>query len=206
MILCVTGPMAAGKNLAERILGKKGFVTTDADLMVHQAIENARDSIFKKFGALAEEEGISIRNEDGTVNRRNLGALIFKSPELLKAQEALVYPELNSMLDSFLHEHEGQDTAINATVLYKIPVMRKADFVLYIDAPSAVRYLRSRRRDGMSARNTLARFRAQRNLFAKYKNAGADIRKVWNIGSAEALERKIDGFLQWCRSVNERRG
>ena len=62
-----------------------------------------------------------------------------------------------------------------------------------------VRFFRARSRDGMKAKQILERFHSQRNLFAKYKNANADIRKVWNTGTREQLEKKIAAFLAGCR-------
>ena len=48
MILCVTGPMAAGKNAACSILEEKGFLSIDADLAGHTAAENAKKKIDSK--------------------------------------------------------------------------------------------------------------------------------------------------------------
>ena len=39
MVLCVTGPMAAGKNAATSILESMGFASIDADLIGHDAVE-----------------------------------------------------------------------------------------------------------------------------------------------------------------------
>lgn len=48
----------------------------------------------------------------------------------------------------------------------------------------------------MRPRQILDRFRAQKNLFAKYKDADADIVRVWNIGSRQGLEKKIGQILK----------
>lgn len=200
MIICVTGPMAAGKNAAAEILEKKGFPQVDADLLGHVAIENQKDAILKTFGDLAKEQGINLLAEDGKINRRALGSLVFQSPELIKMQENLVYPEINRLFDQFLDDHKGQDVVINATVLYKVPLISKVDVVLFVDCPVLKRFFRARKRDGIKAKFILARFKAQKNLFAKYKNTVADTRRVWNIGSFSNLERKIDSFLATLKS------
>jgi len=200
MIICVTGPMAAGKNAAAEILEKKGLPQVDADLLGHVAIENQKDAILKTFGDLAKEQGINLLAEDGKINRRALGSLVFQSPELIKMQENLVYPEINRLFDQFLDDHKGQDVVINATVLYKVPLISKVDVVLFVDCPVLKRFFRARKRDGIKAKFILARFKAQKNLFAKYKNTVADTRRVWNIGSFSNLERKIDSFLATLKS------
>ncbi len=195
MILCVTGPMAAGKNAASSILEKKGFACVDADLLVHQAVENAKEEILASFASLADEKGLPLLTENGHINRRNLGALIFQSPELIKKQEDIVYPILNGLFEDFMEENKGRNLVINATVLYKVPLIKKVDSVLFIDAPLLQRLFRAKKRDGMSLKLILQRFKAQRNLFAKYKKSVADTVRVGNTGSMKKLEWKIDKFL-----------
>lgn len=195
MILCVTGPMAAGKNAASSILEKKGFACVDADLLVHQAVENAKEEILASFASLADEKGLPLLTENGHINRRNLGALIFQSPELIKKQEDIVYPILNGLFEDFMEENKGRNLVINATVLYKVPLIKKVDSVLFIDSPMLQRLFRAKKRDGMSLKLILQRFKAQRNLFAKYKKSVADTVRVGNTGSMKKLEWKIDKFL-----------
>lgn len=200
MLLCVTGPMAAGKNEAADILARQhGFAAVDADELAHSAVEHSTDKIVQEFGALAAQKGTALLRADGSLDRRALGALIFPDDALVKRQEAIVYPEINRLFDEFIALHQGEDIAINATVLFKVPLMARMDHVLYIDAPAILRFFRARSRDGMKAKQILERFHSQRNLFAKYKNANADIRKVWNTGTREQLEKKIAAFLAGCR-------
>ena len=77
MILAVTGSMAAGKNYVSSILEKKGFLSIDADKCVHQAIEEAKNQILEAFLPIAQEKNIIIQNPDGTINRKNLGVILF---------------------------------------------------------------------------------------------------------------------------------
>ena len=200
MVLCVTGPMAAGKNCAADILERRGLATVDADVLAHRAVEDAKEQILEAFKDRARSRQLELLNADGTVNRQALGKLVFSDRELLARQEAIVYPRINFLLDSFLAEHRGQDVAINATVLYKVPAMGKVDFVLYIDAPAFIRFFRVRKRNGMAAAQIIDRFKSQKHLFSKYKAVNADTKKVWNIGTRKGLERKIDRFLAECRS------
>lgn len=195
MVVCVTGPMAAGKNAASDILEKMGFACIDADKVGHIAVENARDKILQEFQEKANEKKIPLLDKDGHIIRRNLGALIFGDKDLVQLQEQIVYPEINRILEDFIEENKGKNVVINAAVLYKVPLIKKMDMVIYIDAPLFIRFFRAKKRDGMSTKQILARFRSQKNLFAKYNNSGADIRRVRNTGSRKNLEKKIQAIL-----------
>ena len=125
MILCVTGPMAAGKNAAASILEQMGYACIDADLAGHKAVENAREKIIERFAEEAKKRGLSLMNEDGSVNRRALGEVVFSSPQLLQAHEAIVYPETERIIREFIEEKQKDSSipgvVINAAVLYKTP-------------------------------------------------------------------------------------
>ena len=201
MVLGIAGPMAAGKNLAAEILVQRGWAAVDADLLVHEVIEEKKAEIAVAFSAEAENRGLSLLKADGTVDRRAIAQIIFGHPELVERQENIVYPGVNKRIDAFLEENRraGRDCLINATLLYKVPSIYQIDSLLYVDAPVFLRFLRARKRDGLSCAQILSRFRSQRNLFSQYRKSAADIKRVWNIGSRERLERKLDAFLSSCR-------
>lgn len=76
MVLCVTGPMAAGKNATSSILEKMGFVSIDADLIGHDAVEICKEKILEEFSSLAQKNKIQLLNPDGKINRKNLGIIM----------------------------------------------------------------------------------------------------------------------------------
>ena len=195
MILCVTGPMAAGKNEAAAILEKKGFVSVDADLLAHQAIEEEKEKILETFGLLAKKKKIELLTADGKINRKNLGAVIFEDGALIKKQEEILYPRINKLFDDFINANEGKNIVVNATLLYKVPLIKKMDCVLFVTAPFWQRLYRAKKRDGLSFKQIILRFKSQKNLFAKYKKSVADTVKVGNTGSRKCLEKKIEKFL-----------
>ncbi|MBQ2600798.1 MAG: dephospho-CoA kinase [Treponema sp.] len=195
MTVCVTGQMAAGKNYVSEILCGMGFVSVDADVLAHEAVDLCTDRILEEFSSLAESRGIALADSDGKIIRRNLGALIFTDPALVKRQEDIVFPKITSMLESFLEEHSGENVVVNATVLYKLPIISRMDRVIYVEAPMPIRFLRAKKRDSLPARQILDRFKRQENLFAKYKISNADTLKVRNTGSRKSLEKRLKRIL-----------
>lgn len=200
-ILCVTGPMASGKNAVSAILEKNGFISVDADKLVHQALASPalQEKVIATFAPYAKAQHISLTNEDGSLNRRNLGAVIFKDKILLAKQESLVHPAVNQLIEEFIASHPNQNIVLNATVLYKIPAINRCTAVLFVTAPLLTRFFRAKKRDGMHSMQILSRFWQQRSLFAKYKKTNADIYKVHNTGNLNTLESNVNAFLKVCR-------
>ena len=194
-VICVTGPMAAGKNLASDILAAKGWACVDADRIGHQALDLLKDEVVALHREKAETLGIQLVQEDGSLNRRGIGAIVFDDNQALARHEALLHPKIQQLLEEFVASHPEEPVVLNATVLYKIPIVKKCDAILFVDAPPLTRYFRARKRDAMPARQILSRFRSQFGIFAKYKNSNADTYRVWNVSSPYILERKLERIL-----------
>lgn len=193
MILCVTGTMAAGKNVASNILSTMGFASIDCDCLVHSVLK--LDYIKQKIKILFEEKasknGIILFDADGSVNRRALGKLLFNNSTLLSYHEKLIHPCIETLCHNFIIEHPNTDIVLNATVLYKLNIVKECNAIIYIDCPMFLRLIRAKIRDKMSIKLILQRFVSQRQLFAKYKEKNADIYRVWNIGSKAYLQKKL---------------
>ena len=196
MILCVTGPMAAGKNAVCRILEERGFIALDADRQVHGAIEKAAPEIIKTFSNEAKAQNITLTDENGRINRRELGRLLFTSKELLSKQESIVYPVIIEETKRFIQKQQelksDADIILNATVLYKTPeLLNLCKYIIYVDAPKITRIVRALKRDRMPLRQILSRFATQKGLFSEYKKTGVPIIKITNAGSEKKLKSAI---------------
>lgn len=173
-IVAVTGPMAAGKNYICEKLKEEGWAAIDADLLVHEAIELAKDRILETFEPYAKEENLQIQREDGSINRKALGQLLFSNPEFLKKQESIVYPIITEKIEAFIGSHEK--TIINATVLYKTPeLLARCEKIIFVAAPFFTRLRRARHRDHLPVTQILRRFHAQRNLLREYQKSGIPV-------------------------------
>ncbi len=204
-IFCVAGKIAAGKNFVCSILERRGFFCIDADSVIHEIIIEKQDEILVAFRDDAKKAGICLQNADGSTNRRALGKLAFSKKEFLEKQESIVYPAFVERVEkiiaqfSFGTNYENGNCAahgivLNAAVLYKTPqLLEKCRAIFFVDAPAFIRFLRVRRRDGISPHEILKRFFSQRNLFAQYKKFSKShkiqIVKIKNWG--RGVEKKI---------------
>ncbi len=198
-VICIAGPIAAGKNQAASVLERRGWLCVDADRLVHDILEKLKDKIVVLHADAARKRGISLLNADGTLNRRAVGQIVFSDPAALAAQESLVHPAVDAALHTFIDANPDKPIALNGTVFYKTDVFKRCSAVLFVDAPKLIRFFRIKSRDCLGFRQILKRFHVQAGIFAKYKKTNADIYRVWNIGKPYALERKIDKFLAYCR-------
>ena len=199
MLIGLSGPMAAGKNLAGEILEKMGCAVIDADITAHIALENTKQQVLATFGAEAAQRNIKLLNADGTINRKALAQIVFASQEVLEKQEAIIHPEVSRLLELFIAEHPDKTCVINATVLNKVPLAAKCNFIIYVDAPFIIRLIRAKKRDKHSIFHLLKRFSSQKELYAQYQKLNVDIYRVRNTGSSKKLQKKLqDIFEKHC--------
>ena len=167
-VVAVVGPMAAGKNYICSQMEKEGWACIDADLLVHDAIDIAKERILDTFTPYAKKKNIKIARHDGSIDRKALGKLLFSIPELLTIQESIVYPIIIKQIEDFIKAHEK--SIINATVLYKTPeLLALCSKVIYVTAPFFKRLVRARRRDKLPLLQLIRRFYIQRNLLKEYQ-------------------------------------
>lgn len=173
-VIAVAGKMASGKNYICSQLESYGWKSVDADALVHAAIRLKTEEILSAFEKPALAAGICIKNEDGSINRRELGRLLFANPQLLSVQESIVYPAITQMTKEFIEQNPK--TIINATVLYKTPeLLSLCNAVIFVTAPFFTRLFRARRRDHLPFRQILRRFHSQRRLLQNYRKSGKKI-------------------------------
>ena len=115
MVICVAGPIAAGKNFVCSILEERGFFCLDADQEIHKIIGDKQAEILSRFSQIAASRGINLLAADGSLDRRALGKLLFKDSALLAEQEKILYPEfvarVQALIDANNNALQAQDAA-----------------------------------------------------------------------------------------------
>ena len=86
LVIGLTGTIASGKSTVSRYLGRRyGAIHIDADLVAREVVESMAKELSGVFG----EE---ILKEDGTIDRKALGAIVFSDQEALSKLNRLVHP------------------------------------------------------------------------------------------------------------------
>lgn len=186
-VIGLTGKMASGKNYVCSELEKIGFVSVDCDVEVHKVLEEKKEKIISTFSDYAKGKNLTLKNPDGSLNRRNLGALLFQNPELLALHESIVYPALTKNVTAIINtaragfSSDARGIIINATVLYKTPeLLNKCDKIIFVQSNFITRFLRARKRDKMPLGQIKNRFLSQFHLKDRYKESGLEIITVRN--------------------------
>ena len=137
-LIGLTGGIASGKSLVSSRLAELGATIVDADVLAREVVEPGTPGL----AAIAEHFGSSVLNEDGTLNRPALGAIIFADPEQREKLNAITHPAV------WRRARELFDAAAaDEVVVYDVPLLvegakgRQLDFdlIVVVDASAETR-------------------------------------------------------------------
>lgn len=89
-IIGLVGGIASGKSVMSKYFEQHGAVVINCDRLAHQLYESGTECHRK----LIEHFGREILNEDETINRKALGAIVFADKTKLSELNGIVWPQL----------------------------------------------------------------------------------------------------------------
>ena len=159
--IAVTGGIGSGKNVVAKEFNELGAHIIDSDSLVHHLYE--QDKQLKR--EIVTLFGNSVLDENGNINRVNLGKLVFNDKNGLERLNKLVHPKVKSVLDEkikFLKK-----SGFNGLVIALVPLLIEAgmaddfDAVVVVTADEQNRIQRVLERDNLTEHEVKLRIKSQ---------------------------------------------
>ena len=185
--VAITGGIGAGKSEALLAFRKAGAATVSSDEIVHHLLRTDPD--VKQ--AIVSELGEGVLDDDGTVNRKRVGAIVFGDRVKLDFLEKLLHPLVSAEYLRWREQLGGlpnppRSAVTEVPLLYETGGDKRFDKVVVITAPAKLREQRRRvTRDD----------RDMRLLPDKEKVKRADFAYV-NTGTLEELDAWVAGVMR----------
>lgn len=190
-IIGITGPTGAGKTTALREVEALGGAVIDCDAVYHQLLERdltLQNNLEAEFGPL--------RGEDGAIDRKKLGSLVFGDPEKLQCLNAIAQRATVEQTKLLLEEHRGAGrplAAVDAIALLESGLGELCEATIAVVAPPEIRVRRIMTREGISEEYAWSRVRAQKG--DDYFTQGCDITLVNNCPTQEEFASQVRAAL-----------
>ncbi len=183
--IVITGGIACGKTLFCAYLSEQGFDILDCDFVVH-ALESRGGAAVEP---IRREFGDAVIQEDGAVDRKLLGELVFADEPSRKLLNFIVHPLVERHIEQwFKGSHRGIPLVV-IPLLYELGWEDRYECVVALVAEHAERIRRLVSRRGFTVDEAEARISAQ--IPAVEQSRRADI-TVENNGSVEALKMEAE--------------
>ncbi|HBE07287.1 MAG TPA: dephospho-CoA kinase [Firmicutes bacterium] len=205
LTVALTGGIASGKTTVAGMFQSLGVPLIDSDLLAHQAIMPQGEA----YQEVVAHFGSEILNDDNdrTINRGRLGAIVFGNSTRLQLLNSIVHPVVIRNIDALLSEYRTQGHKV---VLIDIPLLYEAgktddfDFAILVYVPADMQKGRLLDRNKeLSGAEAEVRLKAQLPIEFKVERADfvidnsgsreqtrAQVEKVWHIlcYTAERIE------------------
>ena len=191
-VIGITGPTGAGKTTLLREVEKLGGGVIDCDAVYHELLERdtaLQNRLDQAFGPL--------RDEAGAIDRKKLGAVVFRDPEKLETLNAIAWEAVVARTGALVEEYRAQGSAlvaIDAIALLESPLRELCQLTVAVLAPTEVRGRRVMARGGISEEYAWARVKAQKP--DRYFVENCDHVLVNDCETAEEFAQKAQEFLE----------
>lgn len=188
LLVGLTGSIATGKSTVSRMFAHLGARVIDADLLAREVVMPGQPA----YARIVEEFGPQVVQEDGSLDRKALGALVFADAASLKRLEEITHPAIGlrqQRILSVLDEEAFEGVVIwDAALLVEGGGVAKMDRVVVVYADPETERRRLMERDGLSDADARARVASQMPVAEKVKLAD---HVIDNSGTREETERQV---------------
>ena len=193
MVIGITGGIGSGKSVVTSLLRDKfDAAVIDTDTIGHEIMEIGK-SAYKK---VVEIFGNKVIAEDGSIDRKKLGSLVFDNRELLCKLNDIIHPAVEAEVDKRIAEFTQKKykyIALETALLIKVRYNRKCDKVWFVYADKDIRLKRLYDNRGIDKEKAGKIFESQ-NTEEEFRQIADDV--IDNSGSEAETEIQIKNILE----------
>ena len=188
LLVGLTGNISTGKSTVSRMLAHLGCKIIDADQLAREVVMPGQPA----HAAIVAEFGREVLQDDGYLDRKKLGALVFAQPERRRRLEAITHPAVRTRFQRILAVYEEE--AFEGIVIWDVPLLMEGggdkdmDRVVVVSSDEATQLDRLMARDGSTEPEARARMTSQMPLAEKARRAH---HVIDNSGDRAATERQV---------------
>ena len=184
----LTGGIASGKSTVLTYFKDKGIPYIDADIVAREVVEPGTEGL----KAIVDTFGSNVLQDDGTLNREALGAIVFHNEEKRQLLNSCLKTHIRNRIMELTSQYEQGNTPI---LIYDIPLLIEGEWytmmdevwLVYVNETTQIERLMSR--NGYTREDAIARINSQMRL--DDKRAYADV-IIDNNGTPQTLEAQLD--------------
>jgi len=190
MNIGLTGGIATGKSTVARLLTERGSALIDLDRIAREVVEPGMPALAR----IGERFGQAVIKDDGSLDRKKLGAVVFADPAERKALEAITHPAIRAVMKERMKRYEeeepGRLVVVDVPLLYESELESYFDRVMVAYAPRSAQLSRLMARDGMTEAEAESRLNAQADIEEKKRRADVLIDNSRDLAhTAEQIDR-----------------
>lgn len=186
----LTGGIACGKSHILRCFADLGAYPVDADAIAHELIAKDRPA----YREIVERFGEGILDAAGNIDRKRLGALVFRDAEARDDLNRILHPKIIQEEARRLLLCDPEQTpmaVVDAALMIEVGTYRRYDVIVVAYCPPQDQLERLMRRNHLSREEATARLESQMSIYRKLAYADYVIDTTGPYEETEAQVRHV---------------
>lgn len=190
-VIGLTGGIATGKSTVSSMFAEQGIPVIDADQLAREVVQPGEPAYEQIIAAFGEK----ILQEDGTLNRKHLGEIVFSDEAKRKQLNGIVHPAIRERMieqrDAFIKSGESL-VVLDIPLLFESKLEHFADLTVVVYVDEQIQLERLMKRNDFTKKEALQRMEAQMPI--KEKARLADV-VIDNNGTIEQTKKQLEELL-----------
>ncbi|HCY6101135.1 TPA: dephospho-CoA kinase [Staphylococcus aureus] len=190
-VIGLTGGIASGKSTVSELLSVFGFKVVDADKAAREAVKKGS----KGLAQVREVFGDEAIDENGEMNRRYMGDLVFNHPEKRLELNAIIHPIVRDIMEEEKQEYlkQGYNVIMDIPLLFENELENTVDEVWVVYTSESIQMDRLMQRNNLSLEVAKARVYSQISIDKKSRMAD---HVIDNLGDKLELKQNLERLLE----------
>ncbi|MBS3315534.1 dephospho-CoA kinase [Staphylococcus aureus] len=190
-VIGLTGGIASGKSTVSELLSVFGFKVVDADKAARKAVKKGS----KGLAQVREVFGDEAIDENGEMNRRYMGDLVFNHPEKRLELNAIIHPIVRDIMEEEKQEYlkQGYNVIMDIPLLFENELENTVDEVWVVYTSESIQMDRLMQRNNLSLEDAKARVYSQISIDKKSRMAD---HVIDNLGDKLELKQNLERLLE----------
>lgn len=190
-VIGLTGGIASGKSTVSELLSVFGFKVVDADKAAREAVKKGS----KGLAQVREVFGDEAIDENGEMNRRYMGDLVFNHPEKRLELNAIIHPTVRDIMEEEKQEYlkQGYNVIMDIPLLFENELENTVDEVWVVYTSESIQMDRLMQRNNLSLEDAKARVYSQISIDKKSRMAD---HVIDNLGDKLELKQNLERLLE----------
>lgn len=168
-VLGLTGGIATGKTTVVNIFKERGYPIVDGDVIAREVVQPGKEGLV----AIVEKFGTEILLENGQLNRKKLGAIIFSDDNKRKQLDSTLGPFIRTEIIKQIEQEKKRNQLVIADIplLYEYHYESLVDKVAVVYIPETLQLKRLMARNQLTKEEAFSRIKSQWSIEEKKKKA-----------------------------------
>ncbi|HDD0310393.1 TPA: dephospho-CoA kinase [Staphylococcus aureus] len=190
-VIGLTGGIASGKSTVSELLSVFGFKVVDADKAAREAVKKGS----KGLAQVREVFGDEAIDENGEINRRYMGDLVFNHPEKRLELNAIIHPIVRDIMEEEKQGYlkQGYNVIMDIPLLFENELENTVDEVWVVYTSESIQMDRLMQRNNLSLEDAKARVYSQISIDKKSRMAD---HVIDNLGDKLELKQNLERLLE----------